>query len=132
MTVEEFISKHFIDINSTENLRLLKDGVTKLIDREIGEFSDGTYGVMFYDDPEYSWYYSRNGRLVNFTQKSSLDFPMKITKYKPDGTVINTGIKISKKESYLYNSKGILIAHWKGDYCYDSNNNIIMIRKSVK
>ena len=129
---EEYIANHYIDKNSEENIRLLKEGITKLQDREIGEFSDGTYGIMFYDDPEYSWYYSRNGRLINFTQKSSLEFPMKITKYKPDGTVVNTGIKISKEESYLYNNKGILVAHWKGNFCYDNSNNIIMVRKSVK
>ena len=32
---------------------------------------------------EYSWYYSSNGRLINFTQKDSMNYPCKITKYKP-------------------------------------------------
>ena len=124
----EFIRVHLIDSNNIENLNYLYQGKVDLKDRTLAKFSDGSYGIVFKDDPLYSWYYSQNGRLINFTQKSSETYPCKITKYKPDGTVANTGKKISARESYIYKD-GKLIAHWIGNNCYDRNNNLIMTRK---
>ncbi|MBR6126375.1 hypothetical protein IKQ21_01685 [bacterium] len=127
-----FISSHFVDINYSDNISALKAGIKALKDRRVGSFSDGTYGVIYYDDPLFSWYYSSNGRLVNFTERSSSDYPCKITKYKPDGTVANTGLKVSENESYIFSSQGKLLAHWVGNFCYDEENNVIMTRKTVE
>lgn len=125
----EFIRNHLIDSDNIENLNYLYQGKVNLKDRTLAKFSDGSYGIVFKDDPLYSWYYSQNGRLINFTQKTSEDYPCKITKYKPDGTIANVGRKISARESFIYSKDGKLIAHWIGNNCYDKDNNLIMTRK---
>ena len=125
----ENIRNNLIDSNLTENLFCLLQNKTELNDRKIAKFSDGTYGVMYYNDPLYTWYYQTNGRLISFTYKESEQFPAKITRYKADGSVINTGLKISEQESYIFSPNGKLIAHWQGNLCFDENNNVIMQRK---
>ena len=123
------ITKYYIDKNNVENLNSLYQGITELKDRKIAKFSDGSYGVQYYDDPMYSWYYSEGGRLISFIQKDSLEYPCKITKYKPDGSVANLGYRVSKEESFIFSPNGKLIAHWLGENCYDEFNRIIMKRK---
>lgn len=123
------IRNHFYDSDNTENLNYLLKGITELKDRKLAKFSDGSYGIQYYDDPMYSWYYASNGRLINFTQKDSADYPCRITKFKPDGSIANTGYRVSKEESYIFTPEGKLLAHWLGNNCYDESDNIIMTRK---
>ena len=123
------IYSRFFDTNNIENLNYLFKGITELKDRKLAKFSDGSYGIQYYDDPMFSWYYSENGKLINFTQKDSLNYPHRITKYKPDGSISNTGYRVSGKESFIFTPDGKLLAHWLGNNCYDENNNIIMTRK---
>ena len=123
------IYNHFYDSDNIENLNYLFQGITELKDRKLAKFSDGSYGVQYYDDPMYSWYYSQNGKLISFIQKNSLDYPCKITKFKPDGSVANTGYRVSEKESFIFTPQGKLLAHWVGNLCYDEQNNVIMTRK---
>ena len=124
--------EHLIDRNNAENLENLLKGNTDLKDRKIAKFSDGSYGVQYYNDVMYTWYYSQNGRLISFTQKDSESYPTKFTKYRPDGNVANQGYRISEQESYIYTPDGKLLAHWLGENCYDEYNNIIMKRKIYK
>ena len=126
------IYNHFFDSDNIENLNYLFKGITELKDRKLAKFSDGSYGIQYYDDPMYSWYYSSNGRLINFTLKDSMDYPCKITKYKPDGSIANQGYRVSENESFLFTPQGKLLAHWLGDNCYDEYNNVIMTRKIYK
>ena len=123
------IRNHFFDSNNVENLNYLFKGITELKDRKLARFSDGSYGVQYYDDPLFSWYYSSNGKLINFIQKDTENYPSRFTKFKPDGSVSNTGYRISQNESYIYDKEGKLLAHWIGNNCYDENSNIIMTRK---
>lgn len=123
------IYSHFFDSNNIENLNYLYKGITELKDRKLAKFSDGSYGIQYYDDPMFSWYYSQNGKLINFTQKDSSNYPHRITKYKPDGSISNTGYRVSENESFIFTPNGKLLAHWLGTNCYDENNNIIMTRK---
>ena len=125
-----FIKNHLIDTNLEENINAISLGIQELKDRKVVGFSDGSYGIVYYNDPLYSWFYN-GGRLINFTHKTSEDYPCKITKYKPDGTVANSGYKVSDKESFIFSTSGKLLAHWKGKYCYDEQNNLIMTRKNL-
>ena len=125
---KEFIQNHITDSNAYENLISILNGITELKDRKIAQFSDGSYGIIYKDDPLYSWYY-KDGKLINFTQNTSLSYPCKMTKYKPDGSIINTGYKVSQNESYIFSNEGKLLGHWLNDKCFDENNNLIMTRK---
>jgi hypothetical protein len=123
------IYNHFFDSENIENLNSLFQGITELKDRKLAKFSDGSYGIQYYDDPMFTWYYSESGKLINFTQKDSNSYPCRITKYKPDGSIANTGYRVSNKESFIFDNNGKLLAHWLGNNCYDEQNNIIMTRK---
>ena len=124
--------QHLIDRNNAENLENLLKGNTELKDRKIAKFSDGSYGVQYYDDIMYTWYYSQNGRLISFTRKDTEGYPSKFTKFKPDGNIANQGYRVSEEESFIYSPDGKLIAHWLGENCFDEYNNIIMKRKILK
>ena len=128
----EDLKNRFFDHNNSENLNYLLQGITELKDRKLGKFSDGSYAVQYYDNPLYSWYYSENGRLISYTYKTSRNYPCKFKKYKPDGTIINTGFRPSENESFIYSSDGKLLAHWLGNNCFDKNNNLIMTRKVME
>ncbi len=128
----KFIRLYLTDKNRVENRESLNGGVTELSDRKLASFSDNSYGVEYYDDPEYTWYYDFGGRLTSFTKKDSLSYPIKIIRYKPDGSISNTGLKISEKESFIFSPDGKLLAHWLDNFCYDEADNIIMQRKYIK
>ncbi len=123
------IRNKFYDSENIENLNYLFQGITELKDRKLAKFSDGSYGIQYYDDPMFSWYYSSNGKLINFTQKDSLNYPCRTTKFKPDGSITNLGYRVSDKESFIFSPNGKLLAHWLGNECFDENNNLIMTRK---
>ena len=125
----EFIRLHLIDKNREENLENIKLGITQTQNRKLATFSDGGYGVEYFDDPEFAWFYDFGGRLTSFTQKDSLIYPCRTTRYKPDGSVANVGLKISDRESFIYNTDGKLIAHWLGEVCFDEMNNVVMKRE---
>ena len=126
------IRNRLYDSDNIENLNYLFQGITELKDRKLAKFSDGSYGIQYYDDPMYSWYYSSSGKLINFIQKDSVSYPCRITKYKPDGSVTNMGYRVSDKESFLFSPNGKLLAHWLGNNCYDEYNHIIMTRKIMQ
>lgn len=122
------ITQYYIDSNNNENCGYLLQGITELKDRKLAKFSDGSYGVQYYDNPLFSWYYSSNGRLTGFIKKESENYPCKIVKYKPDGSIIMTGYRVSDKESFLFDKQGKMLGHWLNNICYDNYNNIIMTR----
>lgn len=122
----------FFDSNNIENLNYLLNGITELKDRKLAKFSDGSYAVQYYDNPLFAWYYSSNGKLINYTRKDNSNYPCKFTKFKPDGNIVNSGIRISEQESFIYSPEGKLLAHWLGDKCYDKDRNLIMTRKIMK
>ena len=126
------ISKYLVDTNNNKNIYFLNQGITELKDKKLVKFSDGTYGIKYYDDPLYSWYYSYNGRLISFTRNNTTSFPAKVTKYRPDGSIINIGYRVSEKESFIYSENGELLAHWLDNNCYDKNNKLIMTRKQIQ
>ena len=129
---ENIINSHLVDSQCKLHISLQKEKKKDFFNRQVALFSDNTYGIIYKDDPLYSWYYDFNGKLISFTKKSSEEFPAKFTKYGKNGYVINTGIKISKQESYVFSPNGKLIAHWKGNLCFDGNGNVIMIRKLIE
>ena len=124
----EKIRVNLIDSKRFDNLNAIYEGKRELEGRKLAHFSDGSYGVYYYDDPEYSWFYSPQGRLISFTRKENVTFPSKVIRYKPDGSISNLGLKISENESFVYSTDGKLLGHWIGNLCYDEFNNVVMKR----
>lgn len=123
LTAENF------DPDYERNKSYLLKGETKLKDRVIGRFSDGTYGVNYYNDPKHVWYYDKDGYLINAEVKTSLNYPYSAYKYDVDGQLVNMSLRVSEKESYIFSPLGQLLGHWIDKKCYDENGNIVMTRE---
>ena len=126
------LKNKFYDSDNIENLNYLLNGITELKDRKLAKFSDGSYAILYYDNPLFGWYYSSNGKLISYTRKNNMGYPCKFTKFKPDGTIINSGLRISEQESFIYSADGKLLAHWLGNQCFDKNNQPVMTRKIME
>ena len=131
-TPSQLLRNNIIDTNNSSNKNALLNGITELKDRKLAKFSDGSYAVLYYDNPFYSFYYSESGKLISYTYKTSQNYPCKFKKFKPDGSLINTGYRVSEQESFIYSPEGKLLAHWLGNKCFDGNNNLIMTRQIME
>ena len=123
---------HLLDINRDENLTALLKGQIELKDRELALFSIGTYGVVYKNDPLHAYYYSNSGILEYIDTRSRKEYPYKSYQYDIAGNLINMGLRVSKRETFLYSPNGELIAHWIGPNGYDENGQIIMTRKFIE
>lgn len=123
------INPNLFDKNRQENLRSLLNGNVDLKDRTLASFSDGTYGVIYKNNPTNVWYYTNSGNLMHFEVKTSLSYPYRTYKYAPNSKLVNMSLRISDKESYIFDKQGNMIAHWLGRNCYNSKGEIIMRRK---
>ena len=126
------IKANIIDSNRVENISMLLKGNTDLKDRILAKFSDSTYGVIYKNNPTNVFYYSFDGILIYNEIKSSLEYPFKTYKYTPDGNLVNTSLRVSEDEAFIFYKSGKLLAHWVGDSCYDEENNVIMTREIFK
>lgn len=122
-------SPNLVDINRAENLTALLKGQVELKDRTLALFSVGTYGVVYKNDPLHAYYYSNSGVLEFVDVRTGRDYPYKSYQYDMGGNLVNMGLRLSKDETYIYDAKGKLIAHWVGSNGYDENGKIIMTRK---
>ena len=128
----DLVGANTIDLNYEENINALKLNITEFNGRKLAKFSDNSYGIEYKTNPFYTWYYSCDGKLINYTRKDSANYPTKFTKFKPNGNIIYYGMKVSESESYIYSKNGNLLVHWINGKCYDSNNNVIMIRNIIE
>lgn len=129
---KNLIKTNLLDKNHNENITTLLQGNTELKDRTLALFSDGSYGIIYKNDKQNVWYYNNQGVLTHNEIKTSLTYPYKTYKYSTNGTLVNMSLRISDTESYVFDNSGKLLAHWVGNYCYDSSGNIIMTRKIMK
>ncbi len=120
---------HLIDKNKKENLVALLKGQVELKDRTLAKFSNGAYGIIYKDDPLHAYYYSKNGILEYTDIKTHTQYPYKSYQYDINGNLVNMGLRVSKYETFLYNTKNELIAHWIGENGYNADGKIIMTRK---
>ena len=121
-----------LDYNRDENLNALYKGFAEIKYRELALFSIGTYGVVYKNDPLHAYYYSNSGILEFIDIRTGNEYPYKSYQYDISGNLVNMGLRISKKETYIYTPNGKLIAHWVGQNGYDEKGELIMTRKFVE
>jgi hypothetical protein len=128
--IQEFLT----DPNYSNNYKSLKNGKTKVADRILALFSDGTYGVRYLKNPYHNYYYDNTGLLfkLDVLDKPFYVYPHKSIAYDRQGLFMNATFVISKDEQYLYDSKQNLIGHWIENSCYDEKGNVLMLRKIDK
>ena len=123
---------NFVDRNYKENYSSLLKGVTRLNDRILGLFSDGSYAVNYIKEPNHVWYYDKGGSLINIEVRTSSKVPYGSYKYSPDGELVNMSLKVSEDETFIFSPFGQLLGHWVGEKCYDENGHVVMTRKIMK
>lgn len=129
---KEVIRARVFDYNRAENLGSLLKGVTELRDRTLAYFSDGSYGVVYKENPLDVYYYGVDGILTHSEKRDSVEYPYKSYKYTTGGKLVNMSLRVSEDETFIFEPDGKLIAHWLGAQCYDENNNVIMSRKILR
>ena len=123
---------HLLDVNRLENMTALLKGQAELKDRTLAIFSNGNYGVVYKKDPLHAYYYSNSGVLEYVDVRTGLEYPYKSYQYDMTGSLVNMGLRVSKEETYLYDVKGNLIAHWVGENGYDERGRVVMKRKFME
>ncbi len=123
---------HLLDVNRYENLTALLSGKVALKDRELALFSVGTYGVVYKNNPYHAYYYSNSGVLEYVDVRSGKNYPYKSYQYDVVGNLVNMGLRLSKREAYIYSPDGRLLAHWVGANGYDEKGQIVMTRQFVE
>ncbi len=126
---EELLNNPVINIPRSLVQSNLIDLKADIKDRSVGKFSDGSYAVIYKNNPKYVWYYGENGILTHAEVKDGENYPYKTYKYTPDNKLVNMSLRVSKEETFIFSPSGKLIAHWLRQNCYDENNQIIMTRK---
>lgn len=128
----QLLRNHIIDTNLYINKKVLLKGITELKDRTLAQFSDGSYGIIYKNNPTNVFYYNNKGYLTHTELKDSVEYPYKAYKYDTFGNLINISLRTSEYETFIFKPSGELIAHWYKEQCFDENNNIIMTRKILK
>ena len=123
------ILTHIADENYKENKTALLKANIEIKDRVLALFSDGSYAVMYNENPLNVWYYSEEGILTHIEVKNRAEYPFKAYKYDTEGKLVNMSLRVSKAETFIFNPAGKLIAHWVKENGYDENGKIIMKRK---
>lgn len=128
----QLLKAHIIDTNISNNKSEILKGNTELKDRTLAKFSDGSYGIIYKNNPYNVFYYNTNGYLTHIEIKNSLEYPYKTYKYDTFKNLVNMTLRTSEDETYIFEPSGNLIAHWIGGNCYDENDTLIMTRKIYK
>ena len=115
-----------VDPNFRDNVRAIKDNITETPDRFITFFSDGAYSIVYKKDLHYEFYYSHDGKLTHIGKRTGLNCPTKSYKYNINGDLEIVSLYLSSKESFVFNTKGKLTAHWINNKCYDLNGKLIL------
>lgn len=127
-----------------ENLSLIKKGITEYHNRSITVFhSDGViinYGIHILSTHpseinllDKCFYYSMDGSLKAIDINPTLSpnnilnenfyYPFKTYKYNyKNGRLICVALRVAPGESFVFDSGGVLIAHWIGNTCYDEHD----------
>lgn len=128
----ELLKNNYLDSDKDENIQNMLKGFTDLKDRTLAYFSDGSYGIVYKDKPLTVLYYGQNGVLTHTEERTSTIYPYKSYKYDTKGNLVNMTFRVSESETFIFSNSGNLIAHWKGENCYNPDGKIIMTRKIMK
>ena len=123
---KSIIKANMFDPNFRDNVRAIKDNITETPDRFITFFSDGAYSIVYKKDLHYEFYYSHDGKLTHIGKRTGLNCPTKSYKYNINGDLEIVSLYLSSKESFVFNTKGKLTAHWINNKCYDLNGKLIL------
>ncbi|MBS6553143.1 MAG: hypothetical protein KH321_04265 [Clostridium sp.] len=123
---KSIIEANMFDPNFRDNIRAINNKITETPDRFITYFSDETYCVVYKKDLYYEFYYSIDGKLIYIGKRTGLNFPTTRYKYNLNGGLEVVSLYLNSKESFVFDTKGQLTAHWINNQCYDLNGKLIL------
>lgn len=121
---------YFIDPNYVVNKNVINKHKVKIRDRYITFFSDKTYAIYYKKNKSVQFYYDKNGKLDFISFSINKKYPIKVLKYDRNGILDSTSLFISNNESFVFDLNKKLIAHWKGNNCYNEKGELVMTREA--
>ena len=124
------------DPNYIENLLTKAKGLITIKDRFLTFFEDGSYAV-YKKNQTICLYYRPNGHLFKVGQSAKPRgqniYPNRDVEYDAQtGTLQSVGLYLSSSESFLFDTNGSLMIHWKYQDGYNEAGQIILKRKWVE
>jgi hypothetical protein len=131
-----------VDPNFLSNRHQVQKGGGKVGDRLITVFKYGQYSVHSLKEemsgPFVSQYFLSNGLLIaiefddggQHISKSYKHSAINNTPYFNKGQLIAINLSIGGKESYIFSTDGLMIAHWIGNKCYNTDGSSCGTRRS--
>ncbi len=123
-------SQFLKDSNFMENKKLLSRNKYKIKDRKLVEFSDGSYSITYKNNKNMSFFYNKSGSLT------SIQFDLlkkdSVIRYAYDikGNLESVILCAKNNEQFIFSLNKKLIAHWKGNNCYNEKGELVMTREA--
>ncbi len=123
-------SQFLNDSNFMENKKLLSRNKYKIKDRKLVEFSDGSYSITYKNNKNMSFFYNKSGSLT------SIQFDLlkkdSVIRYAYDikGNLESVILCAKNNEQFIFSLNKKLIAHWKGNNCYNEKGELVMTREA--
>ena len=123
-------ASYFSDYNYIANKNVMNKNKVKIRDRYITFFSDKTYAIYYKKNKSVQFYYDINGKLDFISFSINKKYPIKVLKYDRNGILDSISLFISNNESFVFDLNKKLIAHWKGNNCYNEKGELVMTREA--
>ena len=118
-----------IDPNYEKHKLLISQKKFRYKNIRILVFSDGVYVIDNLLNQKETFYYNSNGHLVQVEILLKKGYPEKSAIYDNKGLLTSVSYCISSKEQFVFDLNKKLIAHWKGNNCYNEKGELVMTRE---
>lgn len=121
--VEYKLSKFRIFVFKTDsdykaNMKAKDSGKHILWNRELTFFSSGAYAIRYDDEPLYSYFYSKDGKLTTINKQSQLYPPYRMCKYDLKGNLISVHFALENNYTYVFKPNKEFVGYWYEDTSY--------------
>ena len=134
---DEAFSKVQYKISMEEHKKYLKDpgfsldrhGKPKIkkFGRKVTFFSDGTYGVKYWNNNN-DYYYDHNGKLFELEIDTGIEYPRLTQKYDISGDLTYIFFNVTPTKGYIFNANKNFVGSWIDSKLYNIDGKVIMTR----
>lgn len=121
---------YFVDKNYDKNKANIAKNKFHTRKYNLTVFSDKSYSVSYKAKSNICFYYDLNGKLESIGYTFGKKYPRKGIKYYKNGYLEEIYIIASPQEQFIFDKNKKLIAHWKGNNCYNEKGELVMTREA--
>ena len=137
---KEFYKDFLTDKNKKENLDYIEKNIFEIGNKRLlcpfyVKNTLVSYAVVYFDMPEYSFYYNILGKLIKFDISKNNEYPKKVFGYSRFGNLISATLEVDEDEQFVYDENGKLIAHWLYNEVLNKNNKtpkVLKLKRGTK